>query len=66
MKQHSFASPQQIDALLAVIIPVVDPFQRKWIAEGEYRPWKRDPMPASVQCCLLIIPFKHHILHGDY
>jgi hypothetical protein len=63
MQNHTLAHAYQVDSFLAVILAVIDPFDRQRIAERLDRVMERDAMVAPIGGSLGIAPSKFVILH---
>jgi len=58
MQDHTLAHAYQVDPFLAVILAVIDPFDRKRVAERFDRIMEGDAMVAPVGGCLGVIPLE--------
>lgn len=54
---------QRVSALFAVIMTIVDLFDREWIAERLGPLSKRDTVPPPILSSFLVVPFEALILH---
>jgi hypothetical protein len=58
MRYHTLTHAYHVDSFLAVILAVIDPFDRQRIAERLARVMKRDAMVAPIGGGLSIAPSK--------
>jgi uncharacterized membrane protein YczE len=62
MQDHAFAHSKQVDSLLAVIHAIINPFDRKWIAQRLGALLETHTLAAPVFCGLGVIPFERLVV----
>jgi hypothetical protein len=68
MQKHSLRHADQVYALLAVVLALIDPLDRESVAARDRRLFERNPMSAPVGISLGRIPFEtaRHGGHTDF
>jgi hypothetical protein len=58
VQERAFAHAKQIDALFAIVFPVVYPLGREWISNRPRGAFERNAVAAPVDVCFLSAPLK--------
>jgi len=63
VQNYALPHSKQVDTLLSVVLAIVDPFDREWVAQCLCALLEAHAVAVPVFCGLRIVPFERVIFH---